>query len=82
MTADEQTAYHEGKLARWNDERNQAAGSFSRCPYKTADRVSAWKKGYSDQSLEFKPKAVEDAESEQRRAEFVSAIEGWLARNK
>lgn len=82
MTPDELTAYHEGKLARWNDERNKAAGSFSRCSYRTADRIRAWKKGYQDQSIEFQPKAVEDAESEQRRAAFVDAINGWLARNK
>jgi hypothetical protein len=82
MNTNDQHAYHEGKLARWTDERNQASGSFSRCPYRTADRVRAWNKGYQDQSIEFQPKAEADAEADERRASFVAAIEGWLVRNK
>ena len=32
--------------------------------------------------LDFKPKVELDAESEQRRLEFIAACQGWLAQNK
>ena len=82
MTRDEQHAYNEGKFARFKDERDKASGAISRCPYTVPDRVRAWHKGYQDQSLEFQPKVELDAESEQRRVEFVAAMQDWLARNK
>lgn len=80
MTRDEQAAHDAGKLARLMDERQQASGSFSRCPYRAGPRVRAWKQGYQEQAMAARPEIPPDAE--ERKAKFVSAIDEWLARQK
>jgi hypothetical protein len=82
MTRDEQSAYHEGKLAAWKDHRDQHTGARARCPYVVADRVRAWNQGYQEQHATLNPTAHLDAEAEQRRQNFVAALQDWLARNR
>ncbi len=77
----EETAFHEGKLARLVDERDLASGVRSRCPYHTTERVRAWNEGYFKQMAASSPQP-EDPEAEARRMGFVSALEAWIARNK
>ena len=77
----EETAFHEGKLARLVDERDLASGVRSVCPYRATERVRAWNEGYFKQMAASSPKP-EDAEAEARRLEFVAALEGWIARNR
>ena len=77
----EETAYHEGKLARLIDERDPTGKARSVCPYRVTERVRAWNEGYFKQMGASTPKPA-DPEADQRRDEFVSAIEQWIARNK
>jgi hypothetical protein len=82
MTRDEESAYSEGKLAAWKDHRDQHTGARARCPYTVLDRVRAWNRGYHDQQTSLNPTVDLDAESEQRRLDFVAGIQAWLDRNK
>ena len=81
MTSLEETAFHEGKLARLIDERELVGKARSVCPYRAVERVRAWNQGYLKQMTASQPKQ-EDPEADQRRADFVSAIDQWIARNK
>ena len=77
----EETAFHEGKLARLIDERDLTSGVRSVCPYRAAERVRAWNEGYFKQMAASSPKP-EDPDAEARRMEFISTLEAWIVRNK
>lgn len=74
MTAAEETAYHEGKLAAHAETKYGGA----RCPYRRPERVAAWDRGLADGRAETPSATKSDLtpeEIEQNKAAFRSFIQ-------
>ena len=79
MTAEEDTAYHRGKLAAFADSRPHKPGETRRCEFKKPHLRAAWRAGYDAQVAALAPKRT--AEDDARAANLSAAITDWLARN-
>ena len=82
-TADEQTAYHEGRLAALREQRD---GQGYSCPYKRGDRRRAWLRGLANgrdqirtQSHQTAVDSVPQHERDANKAAMAGKIEAWLA---
>ena len=80
MTADEESAFHAGKLAAHADQREQATGSRSRCPYARADRRRAWNEGYTAFQLQSRP--LPNPAAAENKTALGDAVAAWIAKNK
>lgn len=85
MTAAEQSAYHEGRLASVREARE---GGYS-CPYRNGAKKAAWCRGLADGRNERTDAehrellaAVSESEREANKAAFNDTIQQWLAKQR